>query len=83
MMWAKDMGVREMVLEHVMFKIILLHIQGLHCKEGIFDLEDHVGQEALSFQLVAKDWVCKKIPFTSFPNHLLKFFWVKSTFPYV
>jgi hypothetical protein len=37
----------------------------------------------LSFQLVAKDWVCKKIPFTSFPNHLLKFFWVKSTFPYV
>jgi hypothetical protein len=60
MMRAKDVGVREMVLEHVLFKIILLRIQGLHCGEGIFDLEDHVEQEALSSNLLPKIGFVKK-----------------------
>jgi hypothetical protein len=60
MMRVKDVGAREMVLEHVLFKIIFLHIQGLHCREGIFDLEDHVGQEALSSNLLPKIRFVKK-----------------------
>jgi len=72
-----------MVLEHVLLKIILLHIQGLHCGEGIFDMEDHVGQEALSSNLLPKLEFVKKYPPTSFPNHLLKIVYIKSTFPYV
>jgi len=42
--WKLRTWVQEkMVLEHVLFKIILLHIQGLHYREGIYYLEDHVG----------------------------------------
>ncbi len=44
---CKRNGVSACVVQDV-----LLHIQGLHCGEGIFYLEDHVGQEALSSNLL-------------------------------
>jgi hypothetical protein len=73
---------KKMVLKGMLFKIILLHVQGLHYREGIFDLEDHVGQKALSSDLLLKLGLIKKIPLASFPNHLLENIWIKSTFPY-
>jgi hypothetical protein len=61
-----------MVLKCMLFKNILLHVQGLNCREGIYKLEDHVGQEALNSNLLLKLELVKKIPRVGFPNHMLK-----------
>jgi hypothetical protein len=43
-------------------------------------LEDFVGDEALNSDLSPKLRLVKKIPFISFPSHLLKIALIKSTF---
>jgi len=49
------MRVQEiMVLEHELFKSILLHVQGLNYGEGIYELENHVGEETLNSNLPLK-----------------------------
>jgi hypothetical protein len=32
-----------MLLKHMLFKNILLHLQGLNYGENVYELEDHVG----------------------------------------
>jgi hypothetical protein len=32
-----------MVLKHMLFKNIFMHLQGLNCEEKVYELEDHVG----------------------------------------
>ncbi len=51
---------------------VFLHIQGLNYGKGVYELEDHVGQEALSLNLLPKFGLIKKMPPTCFPNHFLK-----------
>jgi hypothetical protein len=61
-----------MVLEHKLLKILPLHIQGLNYAKGIYELEDHVEEEALSSNLLSKFRPIKKIPFVGFPNRMLE-----------
>jgi hypothetical protein len=61
-----------MVLKPVLLKNILVHVQGLNYGEGVYELEDHVGQEALNSKLLLKLGPIKKILLASFPNHMLK-----------
>jgi hypothetical protein len=63
-----------MVLECVLLESILLHVQGLNCEEGIYELEDHVRKEALSSNLLLKLGLVKRIPPTCFLNHMLHYF---------
>ncbi len=51
-----------------LFKITPLHVQKLNYKEGVYELGDHVGDEALSLGLLLKFRPAKKTPTTSFPN---------------
>jgi len=62
-----------MVPEHLLLKSIILHVQGLNCGEGIYELEDHVGHEALNTNLLPKRGFVKKILLANFSNYLLKF----------
>ncbi len=34
---------KKMVPKHILFKSIILHVQGLNYEKGIDELEDHVG----------------------------------------
>ncbi len=58
--------------ERLLFKSIFLHIQGLNYGKGVHELEDHVGHETLSSNLLPKLGFIKIIPFASFSNCLLK-----------
>jgi len=62
----------KMVPKCMLFENILMHIQGLNFAKGVYELEDHVGQEALSSNLLSKLGFVKKVFPTCFPNHLLK-----------
>ncbi len=68
MMWVQE----KMVLKRMLFENILLHVQGLNCGENIYELKDHVGQEAFSSNLLLKFGLVKRIPLAGFPNRLLK-----------
>ncbi len=68
-----------MVLEHKLLERIPLHIQGLNYGKGVYELEDHVGEEALSSNLLKLGPV-KKNP--SFHDHLLKNAWIGLAFLY-
>jgi hypothetical protein len=48
-----------------------LHVQELNYNEGVYDLEDHDGEEALSSNLLPKLEPTKKT-LTSFLSHLLE-----------
>jgi hypothetical protein len=50
-----------MVQEHKLFKNIPLHVQGLNCGEGVYELEDHVGEETLSSNLLLELGSVKRI----------------------
>ncbi len=58
--------------KHLLFENILLHIQGLKCGENVYELEDHVGHEALNSNLLAKLGLIKIIPLACFSNRILK-----------
>jgi hypothetical protein len=51
----------------MLFKNILLHIQGLNCEKNVYELEDHVRQEALSSNLLLKLRPIKKFFMQVFP----------------
>ncbi len=61
-----------MVPSHELFQNILLHILRLNCDESVYELRDHVGEEALNSNLRPKLGLAKKILFVSFPKHLLE-----------
>jgi hypothetical protein len=61
-----------MVPKCMLLKKILLHVQGLNCEKNVYELKDHVRQEALNSNLLLKLGPIKKIPLVGFPNHLLK-----------
>jgi hypothetical protein len=42
-MVLKNVGIKKMVPKHMLFKYIFLHIQKLNCREGVYELENHVG----------------------------------------
>jgi hypothetical protein len=44
----------------------------LNYRKGIYELEDHVGEEALNLNLLPKVKLVTKIPFTSFPSCLVE-----------
>jgi len=54
-----------------LFENIPLHVQELNYNEGVYDLEDHDGEEALNSNLLPKLELTKKT-LTSFLSHLLK-----------
>ncbi len=58
--------------KHMLLESIFLHVQGLNYKESVYELEDHVGQEALSSNLLLNLGLVKKIPSIGFLNHVLK-----------
>jgi hypothetical protein len=49
-----------MVPKHKVFKNIPLHVQGLNYGEGVYELEDCVGEKALSSNLPLKLHPLKK-----------------------
>ncbi len=51
---------------------ISLHVQKLNCQEGVYELEDHVGEMALSLNLLPKLGLAKITPLTNYFSHLLK-----------
>ncbi len=55
-----------------LFENIPLHIQKLNCKENVYELEDHVGGEALTSNWSPKLGPIKIIFFISLLNCLLK-----------
>ncbi len=55
-----------------LFKITALHIQKQNCGKGVYELEDHVAEKALSLNLLPKFGHVRKILHVSFPNHLLE-----------
>jgi hypothetical protein len=55
-MWVQE----KIVLKRLLFDSILLHVQGLNCGKGVYELEDNVGQEALSLNLMPKLGLIKK-----------------------
>jgi hypothetical protein len=63
---SEDVGAQKMVPKHKLFKNIPLHIQKLNYRKNIYELEEHVGEEAYELELVAKTWACKKNSFCKF-----------------
>jgi hypothetical protein len=58
---------KKMVMGRELFESIPLHSYELN-----YELEDHVGEEALSLNLPLKLGLVRKISLASFPNHLLE-----------
>jgi hypothetical protein len=54
----------------------------LNCEKGVYELGDHVGEEALNLNLLPKLGFTKKNPHVSFPNCLLENTSIESGFPY-
>jgi hypothetical protein len=72
----------KMVPKCVLLKSILLHVQWLNYGKFVYELENYVGQETLSSNLLLKLGPIKKIPPSSFPNRLLENIYIESSFPY-
>ncbi len=82
-MVLEDVGVGENVAKMcVTWEYSLAHPR-INCREGVYELEDHVGQEALNSNLLLRFGHVKRIPFIDFPNYLLESVWVESSSPYV
>ncbi len=47
--------------KHELFENIPLYIQKLNCKENIYELEDHVGEKALSSNYLPKLGLAKEL----------------------
>jgi hypothetical protein len=68
----EDVGALKMVPKHKLFINIPLHIQKLNYEKNIYELEKHVGEEALSLNLSPKLGPAKRTPLASFFNRLLR-----------
>jgi hypothetical protein len=55
-----------------LFENIPLHVQKINYKKGVYELEDHVGEEAQNSNLLPKLGPVKSIFLISFPDRLLK-----------
>ncbi len=55
-----------------LFKITALHIEEQNCGKGVYELEDHIVEEALSLNLMPKFGHVRKILHVGFLNHLLE-----------
>ncbi len=75
-MWEKMVSKRKLP------KSIPLHAQVLNYETNIYELEDHVGGKGLNLNQSTKFKPTKRTPPTSFPNHMLKSIWIKSTILY-
>jgi hypothetical protein len=62
---------RKMVPKWELFKSTPLHVQKLNYKEGVYELDDHVGEKALRSGLLLKFGLEKKTHLTSFLDYLL------------
>jgi hypothetical protein len=62
----------KMVLECKLFKSIPLHVLGLNFGKCVYELEDRVGEEALSSNLPPKLGPIKIIFLVGFLSHLLE-----------
>ncbi len=62
---------QEKMVPKGMLKNIFLHIQKLYCGEGVYELEDHVGQETLNSNLMLMLGLVNIIHPTSFFNCML------------
>ncbi len=49
-----------------LFESISLHVQELNCGEGVYELEDHVGEMALNSNLLTKLGLAKITPLANF-----------------
>jgi hypothetical protein len=56
----EDVGVRENGAKHELLENVSLHVQELNYRENFYELEDHVGEEALSLDLPLKFGPIKK-----------------------
>jgi len=63
-MWVQ----KKLVPRHGLFLNIPLHVQELNYEENIYELEDHVGEKALSLNLLPTFGHVKKTLPTSFPS---------------
>jgi hypothetical protein len=61
-----------MVPKHELFKNIPLHIQKLNYGKNIYELKEHVKEEALSLNFLPKFGPAKRTPIVSFLNRLLE-----------
>jgi hypothetical protein len=62
----------KMVLKFKLPESIPQHVQGLNYGEGIYESEDHVGEEALSSNLLPRLGLVKKFLPAGFPNQSLE-----------
>jgi hypothetical protein len=76
-MWVQE----KMVPKCVLFENIIMHIQGLKCGKGVYDMEDHVGQEAFSSNLLPKFGLVRKCILHVFPITCSKMFEPDPHFP--
>jgi hypothetical protein len=67
-MWVQ----KKMVPKHELFKSVALHIQALNYEKDLYELKDHVAEEALSSNLPLKLGPIKRIIHAFFFYHLLK-----------
>jgi hypothetical protein len=63
-------------------EIIPLHDPKLNYKEGVYELGDHVGEEALNLDLLPKLKLIIFFPPIGFPSCLIENTWVGFAFPY-
>jgi hypothetical protein len=78
---SKDVNAKENGDGTIIVWEYSLHSYELNYEKDIYELEDHVWEEALSLNLPLKLGLVRKIILASFPNHLLKIIWIISTFP--
>ncbi len=67
-MWVQ----KKMVLELELLESIILHIQKLNYEKNIYELEYHVGEEAMNSNLPPKFGPIKRISLVGFFNYLFK-----------
>ncbi len=63
---SKDVVQRKMVPKHELLENIPLHIQKLNYEKSVYELEDHVGEMALSLNLLLKLGPAKRTILASF-----------------
>jgi len=71
-----------MVPKCKLFVNVPLRIWELNYEKKVYELKDHVREEALNLNLPPKLSLAKKTFFTSFPIRLLENIWIEYVFPY-
>ncbi len=69
---SKDVSARENGIRTLVVREYSLAHPRTNCGEGVYELKDHVGQEALNLNSLPKLGFVKRIFHAHFSNHLLK-----------